>query len=395
MRGTRDLALVASGAAVSLFGTAVTLIVLLLHVKDHGSYAVVGVLVAEFVPVTLAAPLAGLLVDRLPNRRLMIIGQVLQAAAVLGVTTVLHSFPLILLMLVVLGCGTAVVNPAASALIPAICGEAQSGRGYSWLAVGRGGGMLAGSAAGGLLVAALGTRDALLVDAGTYLAQAALLSLVRVERDPRGQGGREKDNGATAGLRHLWGDPVLRVATVCLAVACMGVMLADVANVFYVTNVLHGGAATLGLLHACWMVGVLVGARVASRLLTQRALLLGLGSACTVMGVGMLIPALLPYATPVAVGYIVGGAANGAQSVTNQGIVRARTPSHLRGRAFAAAGAVLVGSNVLGTVLGGAVVALFGPRQTFTIAGLVTFAAGVAALMALRAVDTTRTAPVT
>ncbi|GAA4440612.1 MFS transporter [Actinokineospora soli] len=384
----------ASGAAVSLFGTAVTLIVLLLHVKDFGPYAVVGVLVAEFVPVTLVAPLSGLLVDRLPNRKLMIAGQLLQAGAVLTLTTVLHSLPLILVTLVVLGCGTSVVNPAAAALIPVICGEDRSARGYSWLGVGRGAGMLAGSAVGGLLVAVLGTRDALFGDAATYLVQASMLSFVKAERDPRGQRTRER-RGATAGLRLLVSDPVLRVATLCLGVACVGVMFADVANVFYVTEVLGGGAVTLGLLHACWMVGVLIGARIAVRLVTQRALLVGLGTACVVMGVGMLIPAVLPFTAPVALGYVVGGIANGAQNVTNQGIVRARSPEHLRGRAFAAAGALVGGSNVLGTVLGGVVVALLGARETFALAGVATLCVGVAALVALRAVDTTRTAPVT
>ncbi|MGW5052118.1 MFS transporter [Actinokineospora sp. NPDC004072] len=393
MRGTRDLALVASGTAVSLFGTAATLIVLLLHVKDSGTYAVVGVLVAEFVPVTLAAPLAGLLVDRLPNRRLMIAGQLLQAGAVLVVTTALHSVPLILVALVVLGCGTAVVNPAAAALVPVICGEDDSARGYSWLGVARGTGMLAGSAAGGLLVAAIGTRDALYVDAGTYLLQAALLTLVRAERDPRGQARTAERGAATAGLRLLMGDPVLRVASLCLAVACLGVMFVDVATVFYVTEVLAGGAVTLGLLHTCWMVGVLTGARLAVRLTSQRALLLGLGTACAVMGLGLLVPAALPVTAPAAVGYVVGGAANGVQSVTNQGIVRARSPQRLRGRAFAAAGAVLVGANVLGTVLGGAVVGLLGARPTYLLAGAMTLCAGVAALLALRAADA-KAAPV-
>jgi MFS family permease len=384
---------VVCGAAVSLFGTAVSIIVLLLHVKAFGTFAVVGVLIAEFVPVSLFAPLAGLLVDRVPNRRLIVIGQLVQGCAALALTAVLHSFPLILLTLVVLGCGTAVVNPAASAMVPVICGEDGSARGYSWLGVGRSAGMLAGSAAGGLLVAALGTREALFVDAGTYFAQAAMLSLVRAERDPRGAP-REKGGAASAGLRLLAADPVLRVATVCLAVACTGVMFADVATVFYVTDVLGGGAGTLGLLHACWLFGVLAGARAAARLVSQRALLLGLGSACAAMGVAMLLPAALPYAAPVALGYVIGGAATGMQNVTNQGIVRARSPAHLRGRAFAAAGAVLVGSNVLGTVLGGAVVAGLGPRGAFALAALATVLAGAAALLALRAVDTTKAAPV-
>ncbi|MDQ3403421.1 MAG: MFS transporter [Actinomycetota bacterium] len=395
MRGRRDLVLVASGAAVSLFGTALTLIVLLLHVKHFGPYAVMAVLIAEFVPVSLGAPLAGLLVDRLPNRRLMIIGQLVQAIAVVGVMAALSSLPLLLIALVVLGCGTAVVNPAASALVPVVCGEEDAARGYAWVAGARGFGMLAGSAAGGLLVAALGTRDTLLIDACTYVAQASLLTLVRAERDPRGKAAARRPGDATAGLRHLVADPVLRVAVGSLAVANAGVMFADVANVFYVTDVLGGGAATLGLLHACWMVGVLVGARVAMSLRSERALLTGLGAACCVMGSAMLLPSAFPFTALLGVGYVLGGAANGVQNVANQGLVRSRTPEALRGRAFAAAGAVLVGSNILGTVLGGAVVTLVGPRWTFGIAGVAALVAGLAALRVLRAAGTTKPAPMT
>ncbi|WP_436501479.1 MFS transporter [Actinokineospora sp. HUAS TT18] len=395
MLGRRDLLLVASGSAVSMFGTAVTLIVLLLHAKDFGSYAVVAVLIAEFVPVTLGAPFAGLLVDRLPNRRLMIIGQLVQAGAVIGVVAVLNTLPLVLVMLVLLGCGTAVVNPAAAAMVPVICGEKDSTRGYAIVATGRTLGMLGGSAAGGLLVAAFGTRDALYLDAATYLIQAALLGFVRVDRDPRGAQRRRRHGDALAGLRHVARDPVLRVASVSLAVALAGVMVADVANVFYVTDVLHGGAATLGILHAAWMTGVFVGVRVAGRSSTERALLTGLGLSCCGMGVAMLIPSLLPFTVPVALGYVLGGIANGVQNVSNQGLLRSRTPEHLRGRVFATAAAILIGSNVLGTVLGGAVVMMVGARQAFAIAGVASLIAGFAAFRALRAVDTTKPASVT
>ncbi|MBC6448810.1 MFS transporter [Actinokineospora sp. HBU206404] len=378
-----------------MFGTAITLIVLLLHVKDSGPYAVVAILIAEFVPVTLGAPLAGLLVDRLPNRRLMIVGQLVQAGAVFGVVSVLDRLPLVLVMLVLLGCGTAVVNPAAAALVPVICGERDSTRGYAVVATGRTLGMLGGSAAGGLLVAALGTRDALYLDAATYLLQACLLGFVRAERDPRGTRARRRRGEAMAGARHVAADPVLRVAQVSLALAMAGVMIADVANVFYVVDVLHGGAATLGILHAAWMIGVFVGVRLAGRARTERVLLTGLGLSCCTMGAAMLVPALLPFAAPVAAGYLLGGAANGVQNVCNQGLVRSRTPQELRGRVFAAAGAILIGSNVLGTVLGGAVVALVGPRLSFAIAGAASLLAGLAALRALRAVGMTKPASVT
>ncbi len=396
MRGRgRDLGLVASGAGVSLFGTALTLIVLLLHVKDSGAMAVMAVLVAEFVPVTVGAPLAGLVVDRFPNRRVMIIGQVGQAAAVVGVLAALGSLPWTLVMLVVLGCGTAVVNPAGSALVPVVCGEDGAARGYAWVAAGRGIGMLAGSAVGGVLVAALGTRGALVVDAGTYLGQAALLTLVRAERDPRTTRGAPAPGAAMAGVRHVLADPVLRVSVVSLALASAGVMFAEVATVFYVVEVLGGGAATLGLLHACWMVGVLAGVRFAARLRGEQALLSWLGIACCVIGAAMLVPAVLPYAGPVAAGYVLGGIANGVQNVANQGLVRVRTPDALRGRVFAAAGSVLIGTNILGTVLGGGVTALLGPQRAFGLAGCVALSAGVLAVHALRAVGAKKPAPAT
>ena len=59
MRGKRDLLLVCGGTTVSAFGTAVTLVILLLHAQKISPLAVAGVLVASMVPVALGAPLAG------------------------------------------------------------------------------------------------------------------------------------------------------------------------------------------------------------------------------------------------------------------------------------------------------------------------------------------------
>jgi MFS family permease len=378
-----------------MFGTAVTLIVLLLHAREFGAFAVVAILIAEFVPVTVGAPLAGLLVDRVRNRRLMVVGQVVQAVAVIGLVGVLPVFSLVLLMLVLLGCGTAVVNPAAAAMVPVICGEDESARGYAAIATGRTLGMLVGSAVGGLLVAWFGTRGALCVDAATYLVQAGLLTLVRTERDPRGACTRPSRGEAMAGMRHLVADPVLRVAVLSLAVAMTGVMAADVATVFYATEVLRGGAVILGILHASWLLGAFVGARLSICIRSDRLLLTGLASSCCVMGAAMLVPAMLPFVASVASGYLLGGVANGVQTVSYQRLVRVRSPGEMRGRVFAAAGAVLIGSNVLGTILGGVVVALAGARWSFAIAGTASLVSGGVALAVLRTVDMTKPASVT
>jgi MFS family permease len=256
MWGKRDLVLVCGGAAVSAFGNSVSLIVLLLHAQRISPLAVSGVLVASMVPVALGAPLAGLLVDRLRNRRLLIGALLLQGLALTGIGVFLDLLPVVLGLLVVQGCGQAVAHPAASSLVPRIVGEDGATRGYSWLSTGRKVGMLVGSAAGALLIAAVGFRSALFVDAGTFLVEALSLVFVRAERDPRGEPGERASVGsdAMAGLAFVRGDRVLLVAVGGMAFAIGCVVLINVADPFYVVDVLHGDAVTMGLLQSCWVV---------------------------------------------------------------------------------------------------------------------------------------------
>jgi MFS family permease len=99
----RDLVVVCLGSLVSQFGDALTLIALLLTLRTAGSAATAGLWIAASVPVFLSAPLVGMLVDRLPNRRLMMAAEVMQAAAIVGIVAFQHNLVLIYAFLAVLG----------------------------------------------------------------------------------------------------------------------------------------------------------------------------------------------------------------------------------------------------------------------------------------------------
>lgn len=382
MWAKRDLLLVCGGAAVSAFGNSVTLIVLLLHAQRISPLAVSGVLVASMVPVALGAPLAGLLVDRLRNRRLLIGALLLQGLALTGIGAFLDLLPVVLGLLVAQGCGQAVASPAASSLVPKIVGEDGATRGYSWLATGRTVGMLAGSAGGALLIAAAGFRSALFVDAGTFLVEALALASVRAERDPRGEPREHASVGshAMAGLAFVRTDRVLLVAVGGMAFAIGCVVLINVADPFYVVDVLHGDAVTMGLLQSCWVIGVLIGARLVGRIGSERGLLLALGLGGCVIGLAVCLPAAFPAVATTAVGWLFGGGANGAQGVAQQGLVRLRTPDALRGRVFAAASSLIITANLTGTVVSAGVVGLLGPRWAFAIGGMGALLAGLVTL---------------
>ncbi|MEO6086033.1 MAG: MFS transporter [Umezawaea sp.] len=382
MWGKRDLLLVCGGATVSAFGNSVSLIVLLLHAQRISPLAVSGVLVASMVPVALGAPLAGLLVDRLRNRRLLIAALLLQGVALTGIAVFLDLLPVVVGLLVVQGCGQAVANPAASSLVPKIVGEDGATRGYSWLATGRTVGMLAGSAGGALLIATVGFRSALFVDAGTFLVEALALVPVRAERDPRGEPREHPSAGshAMAGLAFVRTDRVLLVAVGGMAFAIGCIVLINVADPFYVVDVLHGDAVTMGLLQSCWVVGVLIGARLVGRIGSERGLVLALGFGGCVIGLAVCLPAAFPAVATTAVGWLFGGGANGVQGVAQQGLVRLRTPEALRGRVFAAASSLIITANLAGTVVSAGVVGLLGPRWAFAIGGMGALLAGAITL---------------
>nr|WP_042183273.1 MFS transporter [Kibdelosporangium sp. MJ126-NF4] len=395
----RDLALIVSGVGVSAFGTCLSRLVLMVQLKDHGAFALAALMIAALLPSALGAPIAGLLVDRLPNRMLMQLAQFLQAVATLAMAFLIDDIAAVLITTLLVGCGAAVADPAAATLAPRTAGPGDIAKGFAWLASSRWTGYVLGTAAGGVLITAVGGRNAILIDAGTFLVQALLLLFLRTDRDPRAEGGargKEKKGAAMAGIRHLARDKVITVSLGGLAVVALCVALINVADVFLITDVLRGGVVLIGWVYAAWMVGSILGSRVAGRLVDQRAMVRTLGWAGAALGLAVLIPAVFAHTTVIVVAFLCGGFANGMQNVARQALVRLRTPEHMHGRAFAATDSVMRTANALGTMIAGFVVTGIGPRWSMGLAGAAATLISIGTLLVARereparVVETTR-----
>lgn len=380
-RGSHDLVLIVAGAGVSMFGSTLTSIVIIFTLHNVGPLVVAGALLAELCPPVFGAPIVGWLVDRIPNRRLMITSQVVQAAAVVALALSLSSVPAVYAALFLVGCGSAVTGPTASALIPHAAGENNATKAYARLSIVQTVCMLLGSTTGGLLVDGPGARLALLVDAATFVVQALAMSRVRVDRQPdRTPTAVESRGDRSAGFRHLLRQRILVVATAGLAVMVLATVLVNVADVFFVTEVLKVGGTALGVLTACWGVGVIVGSRIAGWLSGGRTLLFGLAFGGLAMAIGLLAPSVAPHLAVSVVAWIVAGAGNGMQNVSIQAMTRVYTVDELRGRVFAAIGSTLTAANVLGTATAALVIDDIGPRNVLLAAGIGTAVAAVVVL---------------
>ncbi|MDX8048400.1 MFS transporter [Lentzea sp. BCCO 10_0798] len=372
----------AAGAAVSEFGNSLSLLVLLFWATPISPLLVAAVLVAELLPLVLGAPLAGALVDRLPNRRLLIAALLVQGAAIAAIAPLMSDPVLVVALVFASGCGRGIAQPAISALVPHIAGEEQATRGYALLGTARSVGNIAGLTGGALLAGFFGHPAAMLIDGMTFLLYAALLVFVRSERRPSGE--RSTRPSASAGIRHVRRDPVLFAAIIGLAFVAGTVVVINVADPAFVRYVLHGDEFVLGAMHACWMAGILLGNRLTARLRTVSEVAYALAASGIVTGVAVLIPATFPVVAAAGVGWLIGGVMNGVGNVTMNAIVRLRTPEEIRGRAFAAVLSMVIGANLLGTAAAGGLLLFIGPRAVFALGGIGALLSGVACLVFVR-----------
>ena len=182
-RSNRDFRNLFFGRLVSLFGdwfNLLAILALLRALGEDSANAVAILLVAKSLPA-LIAPLAGVLVDRLPRRQLMIAADAVRALVVLAMLglTWFPSIPVLYGLVVVQTLLGSLFEPARNAILPDLVRPnaltaANAASAASWSLM-----LAIGSALGGLFTDAFGWQAALVLDAATYVGSVAFLAHVR------------------------------------------------------------------------------------------------------------------------------------------------------------------------------------------------------------------------
>lgn len=186
----RDYRYLATGSLVSLLGDGVFLVALPLQV-----YAISNVPTAMAVvgAVWTASQLLMLLVggwasDRFERRRVMVVADAVRAVSLgtIGVLSVTGAIALwhVCVLGALVGAANAFFNPSATSIVPDLLPDDELAHANAFLGVARPAMVrLAGPALGGIVVGAAGPGSAFLLDAGTFLLSALLLT--RIGRRPR------------------------------------------------------------------------------------------------------------------------------------------------------------------------------------------------------------------
>ena len=164
------------GQVVSNLGDALNYVALVVLVfgLSHSGLAVSGLVLTEIVPTLLLGPVAGILIDRVDRKRLLIATDLARTLLIL-LLAVTHVLWAVYLLAALLAVGATLFNPALQAVIPALLDEQErlAANSVAWSS-GRLVQIIGAALAGGLIAWA-GTTPAFLVNAASFAFSAAML----------------------------------------------------------------------------------------------------------------------------------------------------------------------------------------------------------------------------
>jgi MFS family permease len=365
----KDVRLLLAGQSLSMFGDWMMLIVLAIWMKTlTGSSSAAGLVFFVFALAGLVAPLGGLVVDRLPKRRLMIVTHV-ALAGVMCLLLFVHQRSDVWLLYGVTalyGLGGDIFGAARSAMMKAMLPDELLADANGAFQSVREGLRLIAPLAGAGLYAAFGGPVVALVDAGTFLGSAATLVALRFREPLPAPKEQHFLRELSGGLIHIARTPVLRQLSIGVGAALLAIGF-DETIIFAVNSQsLHRSPSFIGVLMSFQGVGSVVGGLTAAPLLRRFGDLRLAGIGVFVFGAadGFL---LVPHLSAIA----------GAAAFAGLGLVWAvvaiatayqrRSPTHLQGRVSAAANMLFSVPQTISIALGAALITVIDYRVEIVI----------------------------
>jgi MFS family permease len=268
----RDFRLLWAGMTVSLLGDGLYVVAIAWQAYQisNSPYALAITGVAWTLPSVLVLPFSGALSDRLGRRPLMIVADLLRAAAAGGIALLAALGTIEIWHLIVLsalfGVGEALFGPSFTALVPEIVPERDLVQANSIDQAMRPLAMqFLGPALGGLLVASAGTGTAFALDAVSFLFSAGMIAMLHarpaVRDQPSGSLLAEMGEGIGYVRREVWLWGTLLAFSITVLVFWGPI---EVLVPFVIKNDIGGGAGGFGLVLAAGGAGAIVAAVVSS-----------------------------------------------------------------------------------------------------------------------------------
>jgi MFS family permease len=378
----RNFGLFAAGQVVSNTGTWMQRVAqdwLILQLT-HGSGTAVGIATGlQFLPLLMFSLWGGMIADRYPKRRVLMLTQASMGAlalilGVLAVTGVVQPWHVYLLAFG-LGMATMVDNPTRQSFAIEMVGRSDLQNAIALNSAVFNLARITGPAVAGIVISLIGTSAAFFLNAASYLTVIASLRLMRQsELRPAERVARAKGQ-LREGLAYVRSRPDLLMTMVLVFFVATFGMNFQVTTALMSQLVFGTGAGKFGLASAVFAFGALSGALVAARRSrTGMRALIG-----TALAFGMLEVAtgLMPSYWSFLVLLVPTGMALISFTTLANSSVQLGLPAEMRGRVMGIYMLVFLGGAPLGSPLTGWVAEQVGTRMSMIAGAAISVAAAV------------------
>jgi len=376
----RDFLKLWSAETVSRFGSEVSNLALpfvAIVVLKVSAFEVALLGALEFLPFLLFTLPAGVWIDRLARKPILVASDLVRAVALLSVPIAYGLDALTIWQLYavgfVVGIGTVFFDVSYQSYLPSLVGRDQLVDGNSKLELSRATSQTGGPGVAGALIGLLTAPVAVLVDAVSFVVSAVFLARIKVQEElPSRDVRRSLRVELMEGLRYLLADRRIRaLATSTVLFNFFGQITFSIYLVYAVRE-LGLGAGTIGVLLALANLGGLAGAVLARRISSR----LGVGPAIAVGGAcstALILVPLAPQSQPIP--FLV---ASGLVmtfgvvlfNITGLSFQQEITPDRMLGRLNASRRFLVWGVIPLGALTGGALASVIGLRATLFVGAI-------------------------
>jgi len=380
----RNYRLFASGQVVSLTGTWMQRVAqdwLVLNLS-HNSGTAIGLTTGlQFAPVLFFGLYGGVIADRFPKRRTLVITQIVMGlfALTLGLLDVTGAVQLwhVYALAAALGIASAIDAPVRQAFVTELVGPSLLPNAVGLNSSAFNAARVLGPAVAGLMIASVGTSWVFLINASSFVAVIAGLLMIRDNELYVGKPAARKKGAVREGLRYVRSRPDLIAITSLVGVVGMLGFNFQITSALMVKNVFHHGAESYGIISATYAFGSLLGALASARRGRPARRLVFIAAAT--YGVFEIIAGLMPtYWTFFAVLVPFGFFTLTLSTAANTNVQLSVSPA-MRGRVMALYLLVFMGGTPIGAPLVGWIAEVAGPRWSLITGGIASAAAAVLA----------------
>lgn len=381
--GHADFMKLWTGQTISEFGTPVSQIAIpWIAIKNlnESAFVVASLTTVQFLPFLLFTLPAGVWVDRVSRRMVLIVGD-LGRAVLLGTIPLAYAFDALTLthlyaVAFLVGILTVFFDVAYQSYLPDLVARDQLVEGNSKLQVTVSAAQGAGPAIGGGLIQAFTAPYAILVDAISFVASGGFSAAIKKRENvgARTEGVRSSMRAdLKEGLSYVVRHPYLRPQAMCTSTSNFFGSMSFAILLVFAAREWGMSAGVVGIGLGLGSVGWLLGAVFVGRLQAR----LGVGNttlfACILFGVPWLLIPFAPHSFPLpflVAAILIGGFGGVVYNVTQISLRQSITPERLQGRMNAVMRFIVWGALPLGSLVGGALASSIGLRNTLIVSAI-------------------------